>query len=66
MILFVVGEGVGIGAIVWGCMKQGFGWLLIGWPFALAAALMAQVFVLHAFPPKLEPHAEGNVWLKLT
>ena len=49
-----------------GYMKQGPGWLLIGWPFRLAAAFIVQGFILRAFPPKLEPHAEGTIWLKLT
>ena len=65
-ILFIASEGVLLGTVAWGYMKQGPGWLLIGWPFGLAAAFAAQAFILRAFPPKLEPHAEGNIWLKLT
>ena len=42
------------------------GWLLVGWPFAFIAAVGVQGFVLRAFPPKLEAHAEGDTWLKLT
>jgi hypothetical protein len=44
----------------------GAGWLLIGWPFALVAAIAVQIFIQRMFPPKLEPHAEGHTWLKLT
>jgi hypothetical protein len=65
-ILFIVSEGVLFGTIAYGYMKQGPGWLLIGWPFGLAAAFIVQGFILRAFPPKLEPHAQGNIWLKLT
>jgi len=54
------------GTIAFGYIKQGPGWLLIGWPFGLATAFIVQGFILRAFPPKLEPHAEGNTWLKLT
>jgi hypothetical protein len=42
------------------------GWLLAGLPFAAIAGLAAQMFVLRAFPPNLQAHAEGNTWLKLT
>jgi hypothetical protein len=55
-----------VGTIAYGYMKQGPGWLLIGWPFGLAAVFIIQGFILRAFPPKLEPHAQGNIWLKLT
>ena len=65
-ILFIASEGVLFGTIAYGYMKQGPGWLLIGWPFGLAAAFIVQGFILWAFPPKLEPHAQGNIWLKLT
>ena len=66
VILFIASEGVSFGTIAYGYMKQGPGWLLIGWPFGLAAAFIIQGFILRAFPPKLEPHAQGNIWLKLT
>ena len=66
MILFIASEGVLFGTIAYGYMKQGSGWLLIGWPFGLATAFIVQGLILRAFPPKLEPHAQGNVWLKLT
>ncbi len=66
VILFIASEGVLFGTIAFGYMKQGPGWLLIGWPFGLAAVFMVQGFILRAFPPKVEPHAEGNIWLKLT
>jgi hypothetical protein len=49
-----------------GYESVGPGWLLIGWPFAILLGMSAQVAILRAFPPKLEPHAEGNIWLKLT
>jgi hypothetical protein len=42
------------------------GWLLAGLPFAFVAGIAAQVFVIRVFPPKLQPHAEGSTWLKLT
>ncbi|MGA7632271.1 MAG: hypothetical protein WCB11_16025 [Terriglobales bacterium] len=65
-ILFIASVGVLFGTIAYGYMKQGPGWLLIGWPFGLAAAFIVQGFILRALPPKLEPHAQGNIWLKLT
>jgi hypothetical protein len=65
-ILFIASEGVSFGTIALGYIEQGTGWLLLGWPFGLAAAFIAQSIILRVFPPKLEPHAEGNIWLKLT
>ena len=44
---------------------NGAGWLLIGWPFALVAAIAVQITIQRAFPPKLEPYAQGNTWLKI-
>jgi hypothetical protein len=41
-------------------------WLLMGWPLAMVVGVFAQRAILRAFPPKLEPHAEGSTWLKLT
>jgi hypothetical protein len=66
VILFIVSEGVLFGTIAFGYMKEGTGWLLIGWPFGLAAAFIVQGLILRAFPPKLEAHAVGHIWLKLT
>jgi hypothetical protein len=66
VILLIASEGVLFGSVVLGYLKQGPGWLLIGWPFGLVAAFIVQGAILRAFPPKLEPHAQGNTWLKLT
>lgn len=66
VILFIASEGVLFGTVAFGYMGQGPGWLLIGWPFGLVAAFILQAFILRVFPPKLEPHAQGSVWLKLT
>ena len=66
VILFIAYEGVAFGTIAFGYVKQGPGWLLIGWPLALIAALIVQGAILRAFPPKLRPYGEGNTWLKLT
>ena len=41
-------------------------WLWLGWPFALVAGLFVQSVTLRAFPAKLEAHADGNTWLKLS
>ena len=49
-----------------GYQTQGAGWLLLGLPFAFAAGMLVQGALLRAFPPKLEAHAEGNTWLKLS
>jgi hypothetical protein len=65
-ILFIASEGVLFATIAYGYMKAGPGWLLVGWPFGLIAAFIAQAVILRAFPPKLEPHAVGNIWLKLS
>jgi hypothetical protein len=49
--------------------QKKLGWpggLLIGFPFAISLGMSAQVATLRAFPPKLEPHAEGSILLKLT
>jgi hypothetical protein len=67
--LLAVGLGAGVYVMYAGCKGGGpdaNGWLIAGLPFALAAAIAAQVFVQLAFPPKLAPHAEGNTWLKLS
>lgn len=42
------------------------GWLLVGLPFAFIAGIVVQGLILRIFPPKLEAHAEGDTWLKLT
>ncbi|HXZ33494.1 MAG TPA: hypothetical protein VEH30_14535 [Terriglobales bacterium] len=49
-----------------GYKEVGPGWLLLGLPFAVLFALLAVGVILRTFPPKLEAHAEGNTWLKLT
>jgi len=49
-----------------GYHAYGPGWLLIGWLFGFVAAIFVQQAVLRAFPPKLEAHAEGSTWLKLS
>jgi hypothetical protein len=49
-----------------GYQNTGPGWLLLGWPFAMAFGIFAQGVILRTFPPKLEAHAEGSTWLKLT
>lgn len=60
----------GWSAMAWvmyaGYGANGTGWLLIGWPFALVVAIGVQVAIQRTFPPKLEAHAEGNTWLKLS
>lgn len=59
-----------MGAVMYaGCRGGGpeaNGWLLAGLPFAFVAGMTAQVFFFRVFPPKLAPHAEGSIWLKLT
>jgi hypothetical protein len=42
------------------------GWLIVGLPFALIAAKVTQAVILRLFPPRLDPHAEGSTWLKLS
>ena len=42
------------------------GWLIVGLPFACAAAIVTQVVIVSLFPPKLAPYAEGSTWLKLS
>lgn len=42
------------------------GWLIVGPAFAAAAGIAVQVAIQRIFPPKVEAHAEGNTWLKLT
>jgi len=49
-----------------GYLANGPGWLLIGSPFALLASFLVQALILRMLPPRLEPHAEGNTWIKLT
>ena len=66
VILFIAYEGVAFGTIAFGYVRHNRGWLLIGWPLALIAALIVQGAILRAFPPKLRPYGEGNTWLKLT
>lgn len=68
-ILAVVAWSLMAYVMYWGYQQggsDGAGWLLIGWPFALVIGLFGQAMVLRAFPPKLEPYAEGSTWLKLT
>lgn len=65
-VLFVAYEGVLFGTLAWGYMHFGPGWLLLGLPFAWAAGVAVDGFILCVFPPTLVPHAEGNTWLKLT
>jgi len=48
-----------------GYVSFGTGWLLIGLPFAFVVGMIALLTILVTFPPKLEPHAEGNIWLNL-
>ncbi len=40
--------------------------LLLAMPVGLVLALLAQIVVLRAFPPKLQAYAESDTWLKLT
>jgi hypothetical protein len=49
-----------------GYQAYGPGWLLMGLPFAFVAGVFVQGTILRAFPPKLEAHAEGSTWLKLS
>jgi hypothetical protein len=50
----------------WGCQGEGgSGWLVIGWPFALAAAIAVQVVIQRIIPPRLDVYAEGHTWVKL-
>jgi hypothetical protein len=49
VILFVASEGVLFGTVAFGYMKEGPGWLLLGWPFGLMAAFIVQGLILRAF-----------------
>lgn len=49
-----------------GYQAYGPGWLLMGLPFAFVAGVFVQGAILRVFPPKLQAHAEGNTWLKLS
>ena len=40
-------------------------WLPLGLPFAFIAGVITQSLILRIVPPKLQPHAQGNIWLKL-
>jgi len=48
-----------------GYQNLGTGWLLPGLLVALLFATFAKQVILRFFPPKLEAHAEGSIWLKL-
>ncbi|HZD94393.1 MAG TPA: hypothetical protein VE133_09070 [Candidatus Sulfotelmatobacter sp.] len=48
-----------------GYQGMGSGWLLLGLPFALLAALITQAAGYVILSPKLQAHAEGGTWLKL-
>ena len=48
-----------------GYVSIGTGWLLIGPLFAFIVGMIVQLTIELAFPPKLEPHAQGNIWLNL-
>jgi hypothetical protein len=61
VVLFIASEGVAFGSTALGYMKEGSGWL-----FGLAAGFIIQGLILRAFPPKLEPHSVGYIWLKLS
>jgi uncharacterized protein (DUF983 family) len=41
-------------------------WLLMAWPFALAFGFLIRGAILRSFPLKLQAHALGNIWLKLS
>lgn len=49
-----------------GYQLYGSGWLLAGLPFAWVVGLIVQGAVIRAIPPKLEAHAQGSTWLKLS
>lgn len=49
-----------------GYEAYGPGWLLVGMPVAFVAGLFIQGAVIRNFPPKLQAHAEGSTWLKLS
>jgi hypothetical protein len=66
MIFFVGGLSVAELTMYKGYQNAGPGWLLVGWPFAMVFGILAQGAILLALPPKLEAHAEGSTWLKLT
>jgi hypothetical protein len=67
VLLVVVGLSAAGYVMYWGCRGENAnGWLIAGLPFAFVASIAAQVIVVRIFPPKLEPHAEGSTWLKLT
>ena len=67
VLLVVIGLSAAGYVMYAGCRGENAnGWLIAGLPFAFVAAIAAQEIVLRIFPPKLEPHAEGGTWLKLT
>lgn len=64
--LYIVYLGAAAAVMYKGYQLYGPGWLLLGWPFAALAGLFVQSVILRAFPPKLEAHADGSTWLKLS
>jgi len=65
-ILYIVYWCAGGWVMYKGYVTQGSAWLLVGLPVAFVAGVFVQGLVLRAFPPKLEAHAEGSTWLKLS
>jgi uncharacterized protein (DUF983 family) len=65
-LLAVAGWAVMARVMYVGYQRNGPGWLLIGLPFALVAAIVVQTVIQRVFPPKLEAYSEGNTWLRLT
>jgi hypothetical protein len=49
-----------------GYQDMGSTWLLMGLPFAQLAALIIQAAGYIILPPRLQAHAEGGTWLKLS
>lgn len=67
VLLAVAGLCVGAWVMYLGYQSEAeTGWLIIGWPFALVAGIAVQVAIQQLIPPKLEPHAEGNTWIKIS
>ena len=65
LILFIASLLVGGWTMYKGYQNLGPGWLLPGLLVALLFATFAKQVILRFFPPKLEAHAEGSIWLKL-
>ena len=52
-------------AVYKGYKVVGLNWLLIVFPFAVVVGVFIVRLVIQVFPPRLQAHAEGDIWLKL-